>query len=467
MNVHCPFRLAMPEGQSTFTLLIPREFVQDRQFYFADLSLAPDYYNTKSAQENMDTDQELDSIMTHEMYITSLSDREKLFPNVYELKQMMTIQNYVKDVNSYFEIHKPEGIKHSVIFYDWIDTAQAQSGMDLDEYIQANALVFYDKEFDPAKHYNALPRSVRDLTKSYHINNYLYPTKRDPELDQRLRWRMWLGPNTWNEYSTDVQLKAMGFSEEQIGKRKVRKQFIFDNLSIRYNMMKAETFASDGFPTASAKLKVQVGDEMFLSDPITFTTTIRDSLDNKKLEAAVKNALAIVCEISNYHVTLTYKEDTKTFNFVFPENSNLKLTLNVSVDLAALLGYDSKDKIKQEDVPNPRPDSIDVKEAGELSRTLAFDTGLVIVEVENIASNTTSGINNQFMATLYPNESGILTLSSTCYTPPTIKIPAFMTGSSVVPVTFCLSRFIQDYVLTPLIWKTGAFVNGELRGTQV
>ena len=118
MNVHCPFRLAVPEGKSTFTILIPREFVQDRQFYFADLSLAPDYYNTKSAQENMDTDQELDSTMTHEMYITSLSDREKLFPNVYELKKMMTIQNYVKDVNSYFEIHKPEGIKHSVIFYD-------------------------------------------------------------------------------------------------------------------------------------------------------------------------------------------------------------------------------------------------------------------------------------------------------------------------------------------------------------
>ena len=139
----------------------------------------------------------------------------------------------------------------------------------------------------------------------------------------------------------------------------------------------------------------------------------------------------------------------------------------MTIDLATLLGYDAKDKIAQDDVPNPRPDTIDVKEAGELSRTLAFDTGLVIVEVENIASNTTSGINNQFMASLYPNESGILTLSSTCYSPPTIKIPSFMTGSSVVPVTFRLSRFIQDHVLTPLVWKTGAFVNGELRGIQV
>ena len=467
MNVHCPFRLAMPEGQSTFTLLIPREFVQDRQFYFADLSLAPDYYNTKSAQENMDTDQELDSTTTHEVYITSLSEREKLFSDVYELKQQMTIPNYVKEINTFFENHKPEGIKHSVIFYDWIDTAQAESGMDLDEYIQAMALMLYDQKYDAAKHYNALPHSVRELTKSYPINNYLYPTKKDPELVKRLRWRLWLGSNTWNEYSTDIQLKSMGFSEEQIGKRKVRRQFIFDNSSIRYEMMQAETFASDSFPSAKATIKVQNREETFLSDPITFTITVRDSLDNKKFEAAVKNALAIVCEISNYNVTLTYKEDTKTFNFGFPENPHLKLTLNVSVELAALLGYDAKDKITKEDVPNPRPDSIDVKEAGELSRTLAFDTGLVIVEVENIASNTTSGINNQFMATLYPNESGILTLSSSCYTPPTIKIPSFMTGSSVVPVTFRLSRFIQDYVLTPLVWKTGAFVNGELRGAPV
>jgi hypothetical protein len=467
MNVHCPFRLAVPEGTSTFTLLIPREFVQDRQFYFADLSLAPDYYNTKSAQEGMDTDQELDSTTTHQIYITSLSDEQKLFSDAYELKQMMTIPNYVKEINTFFENHKPEGIKHSVIFYDWIDTAQEESGMDLDEYIQELAIMLYDEAYDPAKHYNALPMSVRKLTKSYPINNYLYPTKKDPELVKRLRWRLWLGPNTWNEYSTDVQLKAMGFSEEQIGKRKVRKKFIFDNANLRYNMMKAQNHSSDSFPTATAKVKVQVSDDTFVSDPILFTTTIRDSLKNTKIEKAVKDALAIVCENSNYNITFSYKEDTKTFNFAFPNNSNLKLTLNVTIDLATLLGYDAKDKITQNDVPNPRPDTIDVKEAGELSRTLAFDTGLVIVEVENIASNTTSGINNQFMASLYPNESGILTLSSTCYSPPTIKIPSFMTGSSVVPVTFRLSRFIQDHVLTPLVWKTGAFVNGEFRGSRL
>jgi hypothetical protein len=467
MNVHCPFRLAVPEGQSTFTLMLPREFVQDRQFYFADLSLAPDYYNTKSAQEGMDTDQEMDATTTHQMYLTSLSNEERLFPDAYKLKQMTTIPNYVKEVNTFFENHKPEGIKHSVIFYDWIDTAQAESGMDLDEYIQATAPMLYDEEYNPAKHYNALPMSVRDLTKSYPINNYLYPTKRDPELDQRLRWRLWLGPNTWNEYSTDVQLKTMGFSDDQIGKRKVRRQFIFSNGSQRYETMQADTFASGNFPTATATIRVQTTEETFVSDPVTFTTTGRDSLKNTKIEEAVKKGLAILSEKSNFNVNLAYTEFTKTFNFTFPQNPNLKLTLNVSPELATMLGYDTKDKITQEDVPNPRPDSIDVKEAGELSRTLAFDTGLVIVEVENIASNTTSGISNQFMASLYPNESGILTLSSSCYTPPTIKIPSFMTGSSVVPVTFRLSRFIKDYVLTPLVWKTGAFVNGEFRGTRV
>ena len=468
MNVHVPFRLAVPEGKSTFTIMLPREFVHDRQFYFADLSLAPDYYNTKSAQDGMDTDQELDSIITHQMYITSLSDKDNLFPDIYELKQIMSIPNYVKEVNAFFENHKPEGIKHSVIFYDWIDTAQAESGMNLDEYIQASAPVFYGEAYNPAKHYNTLPLSIRELTKSYPINNYLYPTSNDVMVIERTRWRMWLGANTSTAFSTDVQLKAMGFSEGQIGKRKTQKrQFIFDNLNLGYDMLQAETNPGDGFPSAKATIRVQTQNETFVSDPITFTTTVRDLLNNTKIEAKVKNALAIVCENSNYNITFIYKEDTKTFNFIFPENLHLKLTLNVSIELASMLGYYTKDKINKADVPNPRPDTIDVKEAGELSRTLAFDTGLVIVEVENIASNTTSGINNQFMASLYPNESGILTLSSTCYNPPTIKIPSFMTGSSIVPLTFRLSRFIQDYTLTPLVWKTGAFVNGELRGTQV
>ena len=467
MNVNCPFRLAVPEGQSTFTIMVPREFVQERQFYFTELTLAPDYYNTKSAQENMDTEEELDATTTHEMYITSLADQEKLFAEPYELKTMMTIPDYVKDVNNFFENHKPEGIKRSVFFYDWIDVRQADSGMDLDEYIQFCAKTFYNEPYDAAKHYNALPRSVRDLTKSYPVNNYLFPTQyQNPTLMKNLRWRLWLGPNTLNEYSTDVQLKAMGFSEQQIGKRKVRRQFSFENITTSYDMVEAETHANDSFPSAKATIKLKPRDETFVSNDITFTTTVRDALKNTKIETAVKNALALVVENSNCNITFAYKADKKTFNFTFPDNANLILSLCVSAELASMLGYDGKDKITKEDVPNPRPDSIDIKEAGELSRTLAFDTGLVIVEVDNIASNTTSGISNQFMAALYPNESGILSLSTSCYTPPTIKIPTFMTGSSMVPVKFRLSRFIQDYVLVPLIWKTGAFVNGVFCGSS-
>ena len=209
-----------------------------------------------------------------------------------------------------------------------------------------------------------------------------------------------------------------------------------------------------------------------ISDVLTFTTTLGDSMKNTKIEAKMSAALDSVSNQSNVDIRFSYEVATKMFKFIFPANDNIDLTLGVSPELASLLGYDPVTvEINSKSKSNPRPDTIDVKEAGELSRTLAFDTGLVIVEIDNISSNTTFGLDNQYMASLYPNQSGILTMSSSAASDnsssskrPTISIPSFMTGSSLVPLQFQLLRFINDNTLVPLIWKTGAFVNGVLCG---
>ena len=114
-DVFCPFRLEVPEGHSTFTVIVPRDFAQNRQFNFADLCLAPDYYNTKSAQEGMDTDQELDATTNHEIYVMAQISKN-LFPQKFELKTIMPVPNFVKEINHFFENTKPEGINSSVFF---------------------------------------------------------------------------------------------------------------------------------------------------------------------------------------------------------------------------------------------------------------------------------------------------------------------------------------------------------------
>jgi hypothetical protein len=206
-----------------------------------------------------------------------------------------------------------------------------------------------------------------------------------------------------------------------------------------------------------------------LSNVVTFSTTLADSLKNVKVENKVKAALDSIYQESNgVEIALNYNATTKKFVFTFPINDNLVVTVGVSAELASMLGYDPVTiEITKNSEPRAHPDTIDVKEAGELSRTLAFDTGIVIVEIDNISSNTTFGLENKFMASLYPNESGILTMSplaSSSPNRPTVSIPTFMTGSSLVPLQFQLLRYINDNTLVPLIWKTGAFVNGVLRG---
>ena len=467
-DVFCPFRLEVPEGHSTFTVIVPRDFAQNRQFNFADLCLAPDYYNTKSAQEGMDTDQELDATTNHEIYVMAQISKN-LFPQKFELKTIMPVPNFVKEINHFFENTKPEGINSSVFFFDWIDTAQAESGESIDNFIQSAAVTYYGKTYDPAKHYNALPISVRALTKQYPVNNYLYPTQNNAQMLGRLRWRMWIGPNTCVYISTDNQLKAMGFSELQIGPRHgSTKQFIFENLSKEYKMLAGVNAPNAEFTSVRCNIYLEPSEETYVSCVETFTTTIREKMQNSKIESKIKNVLAVLNTNSNFVTSMSYDLETKKINFNFPNNENFKLCLCVTVELAGLLGYGLTTTITKESKPNPRPDTIDVNKAGELSRTLAFDTGIVIVEVTNNSCNTTFGLDNKFMASLYPNESGILTLSQRQNNSSTLtmKIPAFMTGSSSVPVEFRMLRFIKDNTLVPLVWKTGAFVNGVLRGSQ-
>ena len=238
-DVHCPFRLSVPEGMSKFTVMVPREYIQERQFYFADLCLSPDYYNIKSAQEGMDTDQELEATIKHDMYIKAVVNKENLYPDKFELARAGTVVGFLNDVNNFFENHKPIGIKRSAFFFDWIDIAQEESGISVDDFIQAAAIIYYGEQYNPTKHYNALPISLRSLTKFYPaLNNYLFPTERSATMWTRLRRRMWIAPNTRVYFSTNAQLQACGFSDEQIGPRQgTKRQFVFENLTKEYVMM--------------------------------------------------------------------------------------------------------------------------------------------------------------------------------------------------------------------------------------
>ncbi len=104
------------------------------------------------------------------------------------------------------------------------------------------------------------------------------------------------------------------------------------------------------------------------------------------------------------------------------------------------------------------------------SRALGYDTGMIVVSNDGSRSTAMAGVYEQFMCSLYPTSTGTyeMSLLENCFTPIRMELPKFHnSANALVPVTFKLSRFLDDDRLVDLDWKNGAFISGMLRGTNL
>ena len=107
----------------------------------------------------------------------------------------------------------------------------------------------------------------------------------------------------------------------------------------------------------------------------------------------------------------------------------------------------------------------------EKSQAIAYDTSLIVVTEANTKANTTAGLNEKAIAMLYPTNIGTLELSEIdfCHSSPTmikVDLNNFYYDTTTIPMSFNLSRFLDNGQLVKFEWKTGAFVYGLLRGVS-
>ena len=75
------------------------------------------------------------------------------------------------------------------------------------------------------------------------------------------------------------------------------------------------------------------------------------------------------------------------------------------------------------------------------------------------------------MAALYPTETGnmLMHVNEICNEKPFFMLPSTSTISMtapLIPITFLLSRFLDNSELVNLIWKEGFTMQGTLRGVH-
>lgn len=466
-KVGCPFQIQIPAGTSTFEIQVPRIFC-DRKFYFSKLSLVPEYFSQQAYLYNQDLEEELESSVSgYHMYATLRFDRDTLYPvtNVYDQNATTArkINTFLKEINDFFEVQRPAGVTRSPLFFDWIDTLFADSEDDYTMYVTNLAATYYDEEEFSERHLNFVPPSVRTLPR---VNNTLYPENVQPEeIADRIRIRLHLAPEMKAVFSTDAQLKAMGFTPEDYGKRVGRNQFIIENKSYDWLVLEASEppFGNYIWTTPLTKLYVQPTGNQWLSRVEEFQNlTIEDDKKNASVAKEMEKAVKQISETSNWNFSFVFDATENKFKFGFPNNENVRATLYVTEALALRLGYGMTRSIEATSIPQAKLEIKDVQESSKMALALVYDTGLTIVSIKDSSSNTTSNIDNQFMASMEPESPGILRMNP-CDTTVSAYVPYHKTGSGPwANIKFELFRFNEQGLPVPFAWTIMSKMNGVL-----
>jgi len=473
-DVFVPFRADLPAGHSKFTVEVPSSFV-GREFFFSSIALVPDFYAQQAMGFDLDVSEELNQLVLYDVYLSvKFKTDPKLYPGTFIVPiAVSTTAKCATEINNFFQTNKPSGLVHLGAFFDWTDIRfDIKRHLSWENYIKLMAPAFYGEPYNPEKHFNALPISARTVKGA---NNYLYPTITSLATIENLRFRLNIAPNTNFVMSTNGQIQSMGFSDEQIGERegRGRGQFFFKNK----NKMTFLTIEADNQPQVilskelPLSVSLNVNQTNFISDIVTVSITKGDSYKNINYLTSIKKVMLEFTEKCNLQVAFSYNENEKIFSFGFPTNLSMdNFTITLPTELSERLGFGLITDITINNNTGKKvDDTINMKELVDKARALVMDTSLVVISDDNTSANTTAGIYEKYMCSLYPTVQGTMEIpqSENCYEPAKITLPSIYVGSTaLVPLTFRLSRYLDRNVLVNLIWKTGGYVFGVLRGKK-
>lgn len=482
--VACPFYQYLSPGESNFTISVPKPFLTcfsplkrsllKRKFFFASLRLVPDYFSRDAQLLDLDSDVDLQTKINMEFYVM-----HKISPllftaasptNVWEFETKVgvlpdnKIETLFEVLNKYSESAKPVSLVKAPFFFDWTDENFEESIIDqtihMNEFVTAMSLLFYGvAKPDVNKHFNVLQPSQRKVTGA---NNYVFPSEAytNEDLLSTIRVRLAIAPNTKVLFSQKKMLTMLGFQPD----KRTGYKFEFVNPSVdSYLFMVAQDP-----PTINqynyGKINAMVVSNVLMSSVQNISMTLKEKRSNDVLYKKLKKSFDTLADETNIDFNLDYNKGNETFKFVFPTNTGIKTIVHCDTDFSSRLGYGVKREISANDVAKSIKTTVD--KSASKAKVLSFDTGHVIVTCFNTSSNQMSISNNQYMASLLPDNAGMMTISPCLGEDiPTFVPPNFeQDGQNNVPLLCNLLKFNDLGQPVPFQWKTGAYISGILQG---
>jgi hypothetical protein len=123
---------------------------------------------------------------------------------------------------------------------------------------------------------------------------------------------------------------------------------------------------------------------------------------------------------ADINVLMSFEYDANSSKFIakFPTADSIVVYINLTNELCARLGYSGVAAIHKSLTPEAVAAGTATSAAAAADQlstdmqkkcvSICYDTGLVIVSLEQTRANTTSGIDDYYMASLFPDSSGMM-----------------------------------------------------------
>jgi len=187
------------------------------------------------------------------------------------------------------------------------------------------------------------------------------------------------------------------------------------------------------------------------------TTKERERKPNL-LVADYNNSINALAKTLNLELSLVHEASEKKFRLVYPDVSGMAINLRVPPYISHRLGFGHVTVIRPSMKSESYPEEIEISNVEALAKVLVYDTGMVVVGLDQQGSKQTYQFTNTVMAIMESDNAGVMT------TKPGIEYLRVPVSYFNPNLEFVLSKFNENNEPIPLNLKVAAYIRGLLVG---
>jgi hypothetical protein len=454
--VNIPFSIRLDAGESRFKIDVEKKYADNpnRLFGFSPaLTLTPDYFSRQAFELNLDSEGELKAVTSQEYYIEVDLDKDVFDKHPYSSASVVDIASLLRNINKHYEQYKPEGFITPLVVFDWHHIGVLSSKSDTEEFYKNKVSDLYDGTFDDSLIGSDVSSTFDNVVK---LNKYPFPTKANVLGDIAIR--VTLAPNVTVAFSNDALPSAMGFINAQYTLT-TKTQLKFHNPSTSGY----KSFFCGRTPTVrrrvyATKIHTYPTEKHAVSEKGIVSTSKENERKPNLLAADYNNSINALARQMNLNLSLVHDAGEKKFKFVYPDLDGMVINLRTTPYIAHRLGFGHVTYIRPNMQSQSYPEDIEMNNVEAIAKVLVYDTGMVVVSLDQQASQQTHQFTNTVMAIMESDKAGVMA------TKPGFEFPRVPVSYFNPNLEFVLSKFNEANEPIPLGWKVASYIRGVLVG---